>query len=74
MNPLLQPICNVANLFSTPLIAAIAFIVCALILIGVAVTEVKGFVAHLLRVLAAVAALIGLKAMITTIWGVSFSC
>lgn len=74
MNPFLQPICNIANFFSTPLIAVIAFIICALILISVAITEVKGVVGHLLRVAAAIAALLALKSLITGVWGVSFGC
>ncbi|MCA8355577.1 hypothetical protein ABEG10_38070 (plasmid) [Burkholderia cenocepacia] len=74
MNPFLQPICNFANFFSTPLITAIAFIVCALLLITVAMTEVKGVVGHLLRIAAAIAGLLALKSLITTVWGVSFGC
>ncbi|MET3448264.1 hypothetical protein [Ralstonia sp.] len=74
MNPFLTPFCNLMGFFSTTLIGAIAFIVCAILLITVAVTETKGVVGHILRVVAAVAGLLGMKSIITAVFGVTFGC
>lgn len=74
MNPFLTPFCNLMTFFSTSLMAAIAFIVCAILLIAVAVTEAKGVVGNILRVVAAVAGILGLKSIITAVFGVTFGC
>ncbi|WP_369063358.1 hypothetical protein [Burkholderia gladioli] len=74
MNPILQALCNVMNLLSTPTIAAIAFIICAIALISIALTEARGTVGMILRIVVALAAIAGLKTIITVVWGVTFGC
>ncbi|MCM2552654.1 hypothetical protein [Burkholderia glumae] len=74
MNPILQALCNVMNLFSTPTIAVIAFIICAVMLITIALTEARGVVGNIIRVVAALAGIAGLKTLITVVLGITFGC
>lgn len=73
-NPFVTAICNVANLFSTPLITAIAFIATAFLIILVMVTEARGAIGSFLKVLICTVGLLSLKSLISTFTGYSFGC